>query len=137
MEWLTENMVSVISLLFGTGGIVYAIVMRILDRKKYKAEVAKMQASAKSDEIENMKKAMESVYQPLIADQNKLIEKQSEKINELKHEIETLREEKYKEAEKHREELAHLRDELAEIKRELALKANAQPRDSNGKFAKK
>ena len=129
MEWLTDNLVTVISLLFGTGGIVYAIVMRILDRKKYRASV-------KSDEIENMKKAMESVYQPLIADQNRLIAAQSDKINELKREIETLREDKYRESEKHREELARLREELTEIKRELETKANIQPRNTKGQYTK-
>ena len=53
MEWLKENLFSIISLLFGTGGIGYAIVARILDRKKYKSEVKEAEANAniKGDEF--------------------------------------------------------------------------------------
>lgn len=53
MEWLNENVVSIISVFFGTGGIVYAIVTRLLDRKKYSQEVrtATSEADLKGDEF--------------------------------------------------------------------------------------
>ena len=147
MDWLTENLVSVISLLFGTGGILYAIIMRILDRKKYKVEVAKMQASAKSDEIENIKKAVESVYQPLIDRQNKLIEQQSQKIDTLNDKVEKLTDENRSlrdelsdvndKVEKLTDENRSLRDELGEVNRALAAKADVQPRAANGTFTKR
>ena len=53
MEWLNENAVSIVSVLFGTGGIVYAIVTHFLDKKKYDQEVRKDAAEAdiKGDEF--------------------------------------------------------------------------------------
>ena len=46
MEWLNENAVSIVSVLFGTGGIIYAIVTHFLDKKKYEQEVRKVAAEA-------------------------------------------------------------------------------------------
>ena len=53
MEWLNENAVSIVSVLFGTGGIIYAIVTHFLDKKKYDQEVRKDAAEAdiKGDEF--------------------------------------------------------------------------------------
>lgn len=53
MNWFNENMVEIISVLFGTGGILFAIVNRILDRKKYEQQVRQESADAdlKSDEF--------------------------------------------------------------------------------------
>ena len=53
MEWLNENVVNIISVFFGTGGIVYAIATRLLDRKKYSQEVrtATSEADLKGDEF--------------------------------------------------------------------------------------
>lgn len=53
MNWLSENAFAIISLLFGTGGIGYAIVSRALDRKKYEQEVrdASAEADIKGDEF--------------------------------------------------------------------------------------
>lgn len=53
MEWLRENAFPIVSLLFGTGGIGYAVISRILDRRKYDQEVRQASASAdvKSDEF--------------------------------------------------------------------------------------
>ena len=53
MEWLNENVVSIISVFFGAGGVVYAIVTRLLDRKKYSQEVrtATSEADLKGDEF--------------------------------------------------------------------------------------
>ena len=53
MEWLNENVVSIVSVLFGTGGIIYAVVTHFLDKKKYDQEVRKDAAEAdiKGDEF--------------------------------------------------------------------------------------
>ena len=53
MEWLNENVVSIVSILFGTGSIIYAIVTHFLDKKKYDQEVRKDTAEAdiKGDEF--------------------------------------------------------------------------------------
>jgi len=53
MEWLYENLFELISLLFGAGGIGYAVVSKILDRKKYEQEVrnATAEADIKGDDF--------------------------------------------------------------------------------------
>lgn len=53
MEFLNENVTTIISILFGTGGVVYAVVSRILDRKKYDQEVrgATAEADMKGEEF--------------------------------------------------------------------------------------
>lgn len=53
MNWLSENLVELISLLFGVGGIGYAFIARILDRKKYEQEVrnAAAEADIKGDDF--------------------------------------------------------------------------------------
>ncbi len=52
-SWLSENGFALISLIFGTGGIGYAIIARLLDRKKYNQEVKEAEANAnlKGDEF--------------------------------------------------------------------------------------
>ena len=53
MEFLNEHVTTIISIFFGTGGIVYAVVSRILDKKKYEQEVrgATAEADIKGDEF--------------------------------------------------------------------------------------
>ena len=53
MEFLNENVTTIISICFGTGGVVYAVVSRILDRKKYDQEVrgATAEADMKGEEF--------------------------------------------------------------------------------------
>lgn len=52
-SWFSENGFALMSLLFGTGGIGYAIIARVMDRKKYKQEVKEAEANAniKGDEF--------------------------------------------------------------------------------------
>lgn len=53
MEWLSENLFGLISLLFGAGGIGYAVVSKTLNRKKYEQEVrnATAEADIKGDDF--------------------------------------------------------------------------------------
>ena len=53
MEWLSENLFGLISLLFGSGGIGFAVISKILDRKKYEQEVrtASAEADMKGDDF--------------------------------------------------------------------------------------
>ena len=52
MEWI-ENLYNIVGVLFGAGGIIYAIVMHFVEKKKYEAEVKELQANAdiKTDEF--------------------------------------------------------------------------------------
>lgn len=52
MEWI-ESFSNIVGLLFGAGGIIYAIVMHFVEKKKYEAEVKELQANAdiKTDEF--------------------------------------------------------------------------------------
>lgn len=56
MGWLSDNLFGIISLLFGAGGIGYAVVSRVLDRKKYVQEVRASQADADIKEDDFWKK---------------------------------------------------------------------------------
>lgn len=53
MEWMSDSMWNMFGVLFGTGGILYAIIMHFVERRKYKAEVKELQANAdiKTDEF--------------------------------------------------------------------------------------
>lgn len=53
MEWFNDSVATIFGVLFGTGGILYAIIMHFVERRKYKAEVKELQANAdiKSDEF--------------------------------------------------------------------------------------
>lgn len=46
IEFLEDKTIEVFSILFGAGGIGYAIITRILDRKKYTQEVREQEATA-------------------------------------------------------------------------------------------
>lgn len=50
---LSESFITIISILLGSGGIVYAVVSKVLDRKKYEQEVRDASATAdiKGDEF--------------------------------------------------------------------------------------
>ncbi len=56
MGWLSDNLFGIISLLFGAGGVGYAVVSRVLDRKKYAQEVRVSQADADIKEDDFWKK---------------------------------------------------------------------------------
>ena len=53
MSWLTDNAFNIITLLFGTGGIGYAVVTKVMDRKKDKQNIREASAVAdiKTDEF--------------------------------------------------------------------------------------
>lgn len=46
MNWFSEHIVEIISILFGAGGIGYAIIERVLNRKQYSQQVRQETASA-------------------------------------------------------------------------------------------
>ena len=46
MEWLNDSFANVFGVLFGAGGILYAIIMHYVEKRKYNAEVKEKQANA-------------------------------------------------------------------------------------------
>lgn len=53
MEWMNDGFWGIVGVLFGTGGILYAVIMHFVEKRKYNAEVKEQQANAdiKSDEF--------------------------------------------------------------------------------------
>lgn len=95
-----------------------------INRKKGKSEVGAM-------EIDNIKAVVDSVYQPLIEQQNK-------RIKELELEVKELREERTRLRDEHQKEIAKLQKQILDITRTIGMKANEQLRDEKtGRFTKK
>ena len=84
-------------------------------------------ASAKHDEIENMRKAMEEFYDPLV-------KKQNARIAELETEVKTLREQLSYERTEHQKQIDALQKQLTDITRALGIRANKQIRNGKGQF---
>lgn len=88
-------------------------------------------ADLKSDEIENMRKAMMDFYEPLV-------NKQNERIAELEHEVRTLREERRQMELTYQKQIEGLQKQIVEITRALGIKANNRVRDDKtGRYVKK
>lgn len=117
MDW-TTIITSIIT--FVAGGGIFTLVTIGVQKKKLKVEV-------KSDEIENMKKAMESFYDPLI-------QRQNTRISELETEVKTLREEKHQLEISYQRQIADLQKQITDITRALGIKANKQLRNGKGQF---
>lgn len=91
-------------------------------------------ASVKGDEIENMRKAMEEFYDPLVKKQNERIAEQDKRIAELEQEIKSSREERAKMEKSYQEQIASLQKQITDITRALGIKANKQIRNAQGQF---
>ena len=94
----------------------------------------KMKAGVKADEIENLRNAVESVYKPLIEEQNSRIATQSRRINELEAEVKTLRDEKHAMELSYQKQIADLQKQITEITRALGIKAAKQLRNAKGQY---
>ena len=116
MDW-TTIITSIIT--FIAGGGIFTLVTMGVQKRKLKAEV-------KSDEIENMKKAMESFYDPLI-------QRQNARITELEGEVKTLREEKHAMEVSYQRQIADLQKQITDITKALGIKANKQLREKTTK----
>lgn len=102
-----------------SGGGITQIGNIIFNRKKAKAEV-------KSDEIENMKKAMESFYGPLVEQQNK-------RIADLTNENESLR----RTISEQQRQIASLQEQIAGIYKLLGKDSQKALRaERNGRSSK-
>ena len=127
MDWTTI----ITSLLtFIAGGGIFTLVTIGVQRKKLKAGV-------KSDEIDNMRKALEDFYKPLLKTQDERIASQNIRITELETEVKTLRDEKRQMELSYQKQIADLQKQITDITRALGIKANKQLRAANGQFTAK
>lgn len=127
MDWTTI----ITSLLtFIAGGGIFTLVTIGVQRKKLKAGV-------KSDEIDNMRKALEDFYKPLLKTQDERIASQNMRITELETEVKTLRDEKRQMELSYQKQIADLQKQITYITRALGIKANKQIRAANGQFTAK
>lgn len=131
MDW-TTIITSIIT--FVAGGGIFTLVTIGLQKKKLKAEV-------KASDIDNMRKAMEDFYAPLLKAQDDRIASQNVRIAELETEVKTLRDEKRQTEDRHQQEIAELRKQnadlqkqITDITRALGIKANKQLRNVRGQF---
>lgn len=124
MDW-TTIITAIISFVAG-GGLLTIVTVNVQKKK--------MKAGVKADEIENLRNAVESVYKPLIEEQNSRIATQSRRINELEAEVKTLRDEKHTQELLYQKQIADLQKQITEITRALGIKAAKQLRNSRGQY---
>lgn len=117
----TNEIITYVLTALGGGGITQFFNWRA-NKKKANSEVSAM-------EIDNIKAIVDSVYQPLIEQQNK-------RIKELELEVKELREERTRLNDEHQKEIAKLQKQILDITRALGLKATNHVRNSKGQFTK-
>ena len=124
MDW-TTIITGILSFVAG-GGLLTIVTVNVQKKK--------MKAGVKADEIENLRNTVESVYKPLIEEQNSRIATQSRRINELEAEVKTLRDEKHQMELAYQRQIADLQKQITEITRALGIKAAKQLRNAKGQY---
>ena len=132
MDWL--NFVLGVLTLLLAGVNIFQFIFLKQTRKKYMAEADKAKASAKADEIDNMRKALEDFYNPLLKAQDDRIASQNVRIAELETEVKTLRDEKHQMELSYQRQIFDLQKQITEITRALGIKAAKQLRNNLGQF---
>lgn len=132
MDWL--NFVLGVLTLLLAGVNIFQFIFLKQTRKKYMAEADKAKASAKADEIDNMRKALEDFYNPLLKAQDDRIASQNIRIKELESEVKSLREEKNAQELAYQRQIADLQKQITDITRALGIKAVKQLRNNLGQF---
>lgn len=108
----------------GSSGITQLVNWR-LNKRKNTAEVNTAEAEAKAAEIENMRKAMQDFYEPLVNRQNTRIE-------ELEKEIRDLRQDKREMELLYQKQIAQLQEQILQITRALGLKSQKEIKVTKG-----
>lgn len=112
----------------GGGGITQLINWR-LNKRKNAAEVNTAEAEAKAAEIDNMRKAMQDFYEPLV-------ERQNARIAELEKEVKDLRADKREQELLYQKQISALQEQILQINRALGLKAQKDIKVTRGKNGK-
>lgn len=124
MDW-TTIITAIISFVAG-GGLLTIVTLRV-QRNKLNAEV-------KATDIDNMRKAMEDFYKPLLHNQDERIASQNVRIKELEDEVKVLRDEKHQMELAYQRQIADLQKQITEITRALGIKAAKQLRNAKGQY---
>ena len=124
MDW-TTIITGILSFVAG-GGLLTIVTLRVR-RNKLKAEV-------KASDIDNMRKAMEDFYKPLLHNQDERIASQNVRIKELEDEVKVLRDEKHQMELAYQRQIADLQKQITEITRALGIKAAKQLRNAKGQY---
>ena len=124
MDWIT--LISSILTFIAGGGIFTLVTLRV-QKNKLKAEV-------KASDIDNMRKALEDFYNPLLKAQDDRIALQNVRIKELESEVKSLREEKNAQELAYQRQIADLQKQITGITRALGIKAVKQLRNNLGQF---
>ena len=119
MDW--GEAIGYVAAALGAGGLTQIINWRI-GKRKATAEV-------KSDEIDNMRKAMEDFYKPLLQHQDERIAAQNARIAELEAEVKTIRDEKRQMELSYQKQISDLQMQITTITKALGIKASKQIRD--------
>ena len=119
MDW--GEAIGYVAAALGAGGLTQIINWRI-GKRKATAEV-------KSDEIDNMRKAMEDFYKPLLQHQDERIAAQNASIAELETEGKTIRDEKRQMELSYQKQISDLQMQITTITKALGIKASKQIRD--------
>lgn len=91
-------------------------------------------ASAKSDEIDNMRKAMEEFYDPLVKKQNTRIAELEDEVKALRDQLAYERTEHQRQIDAQNKQIAALQKQITDITRALGIKASKQVRNDRGQF---
>jgi len=124
MDWTT--IITGLTSFVAGGGILTLVTIGVQKKK--------MKAGVKSDEIDNMRKALEDFYNPLLKAQDDRIATQNVRIAELETEVKTLRDEKHQMELSYQRQIFDLQKQITEITRALGIKANKQLRNVRGQF---
>ena len=119
MDW--GEVMGYVATALGAGGLTQIINWRISKRKGI--------AEVKSDEIDNMRKAMEDFYKPLLNHQDERIAAQNARIAELENEVKTIREEKRQMELSYQKQITDLQTQITEITKALGIKVSKQIRN--------
>lgn len=95
------------------------------------AGAAKAETEVKADEIDNIRKTMDEVYKPIIADLQRQIAELRQEVKEVRQENAQLKDEN----DALRDTLREIRPDIVPSKR--SENARRQPRNGNGQFVKK
>ena len=119
MDW--GELIGYMATALGAGGLTQIINWRI-GKRKATAEV-------QSDEIDNMRKAMEDFYKPLLHHQDERIAAQNARIVELEAEVKTIRDEKRQMEISYQKQISDLQMQITTITKALGIKASKQIKD--------